>query len=65
MPYGMNECPMCGKLFCLAPMNVYKIKNGKNVCSYSCMRKYQMKKEKTINEIKQRKIIIHQLNGGM
>lgn len=37
----VKTCPICGKTFVPAPMHIYKIKYGKKVCSYHCMRKYE------------------------
>ena len=39
-----KKCPICGKIFCPAPLHVYKV-NRVYVCSYSCVRKYEREKE--------------------
>ena len=48
----VRECPICGKVFCPAPMHVYKLPNrNTRVCSYHCMleaeRRHEAGKKKT------------------
>lgn len=50
----VRKCPICGKVFCPAPMHVYHLAGGANrarVCSYSCMlesqRRHEAGKKKT------------------
>lgn len=43
-----RKCPVCGKIFILQPLNVYKLyvnEELKHFCSYSCYRVVQKKKE--------------------
>lgn len=39
-----KKCPICGKMFCPAPLHAYKVKRV-NVCSWGCVRKYEKEKE--------------------
>ena len=45
-----THCPVCGKYFLVAPMNVYNLPNRKgglsHYCSYNCFRTEQKKREK-------------------
>ena len=58
-----QECPICGKKFIPAPEHYWKIGKGKydvsetriiNVCSYSCMRKWEKEQEAKNEERKER-----------
>lgn len=55
------ECPICGKKFIPAPEHYWKIGNYKlntrtdDVCSYSCMRKWEKEQEA---KLKKRKHIV-------
>jgi predicted nucleic acid-binding Zn ribbon protein len=47
--YRKHKCPVCGKEFGVMSTTygwVYKIKNGKKVCSYKCMREWEKKHER-------------------
>lgn len=47
-PIIVKRCPVCDKEFIPAPYHTYKIGRSKRpryVCSYSCLRKYQLEKE--------------------
>lgn len=39
---GFVECPVCKKEFLPAPMHAWKISYEKLVCSYHCMRQYEV-----------------------
>lgn len=40
---GMVECAVCGKEFYPAPLHAWKTSEcGKLVCSYHCMRQYEV-----------------------
>lgn len=50
-----KKCPVCGKIYCPAPLHVYKA-NKRMVCSYSCVRKYEREKENEKIRCKNEKI---------
>ena len=39
---GFVECAICGKEFLPAPLHAWKISGDKLVCSYHCMRQYEV-----------------------
>lgn len=39
-----KKCPVCGKIFCPAPLHAYKVK-GVLVCTYSCVLKAEREKK--------------------
>lgn len=40
--YGLIECPICKKKFYPAPQHAWKITGDAKVCSYHCMRQYEV-----------------------
>lgn len=66
-----QECPICGKKFIPASQHYWKISRGeydmetrtKNVCSYSCMRKWEKQQEAKRKERKERAKLARQKRG--
>ena len=38
-----QKCPICGKMFIVAPFHIYKV-NNRTVCSWKCVRTYEKRK---------------------
>ena len=44
-----RKCPVCGKVFIVAPENIYKLeidKKKQDLCSYTCYRVIQKRQER-------------------